>query len=114
MSTSKPRITVTLEPGAHLTLSRMSAATGQSMSQIVAGFVDLALPSLERVVVLMEKAQAAPGEVRKGLAGAIARAEHQLVLGLSEGSEGGSTPVPVTRGSGHPADGLNGGRDGSV
>ena len=84
------------------------------MSQIVAGFVDLALPSLERVVVLLERAQAAPAEVRKGLEGAIARAERQLVLGLSEPSAEGSTPVPVTRGSGHASEGKSGGRDGTV
>jgi hypothetical protein len=142
MSTTKPRITVTLEPHAHEVLSRLSAASGDSMSQIVAGFVDLAVPSLERVVVVLERAKAAPEEVRAGLSAAIERADRQLMptlvnaldqtdLFLSDAvratapvpaapaSQGhpatrrrgvvkGSTPGPVTRGSGRPKAGVRG------
>lgn len=79
MSTTKPRITVMLEPHAHEVLSRLSAASGDSMSKIVAGFVDLAIPSLERVVLVMEQAKAAPEEVRSGLRASIDRAEREFM-----------------------------------
>ena len=82
MSTTKPRITVTLEPHAHEVLARLSAASGDSMSQIVASFVDLAVPSLERVVVVLERAKAAPQEVLAGLSAAFERADRQLMPAL--------------------------------
>ncbi len=138
MPTTKPRITVTLERHAHEVLARLSAASGDSMSEIVAGFVDLAVPSLERVVVILERAKAAPEEVRSGLSAAIDRADRVLMPaiqsaldqadlfisdatlatvrepdaqaappparpapgGAKAGALEGSTPVPVTRGSG--------------
>jgi hypothetical protein len=82
MPTKKPRITITLEPHAHEVLARLSAASGDSMSEIVAGFVDLAIPSLERVVVVLERAKAAPQEVRAGLASALDRADRALMPAL--------------------------------
>lgn len=136
MPTAKPRITLTLEPRTYEVLSRLSAAGGDSMSQLVASLVDLAVPSMERMVVLLERAKAAPAEARAGFAAAVERADRELiplleqVLGqtdlfladLNEAAaaataapsgarraasraaeavpEGGSTPVPVTRGSG--------------
>lgn len=152
MPTSKPRITITLEPHAHEVLSRLSAAGGDSMSAIVSQFVDMALPSLERVVVLLERARAAPQEARAGLAAAVERAERTVMPALlaavdqadlfladvseqaaqtTQGGrasgrpaaavdaprrrpEGGSTPVPVTRGSGTGKTLRKGVRSGSV
>jgi hypothetical protein len=79
MSTTKPRITVTLEPRTYEVISRLSAVGGESMSQIVAQFVDLAVPSLERVVVILERAKSAPEKVRAGLAASIERAEADML-----------------------------------
>jgi hypothetical protein len=79
MSTTKPRITVTLEPRTYEVIARLSAVGGESMSQIVAQFVDLAVPSLERVVVILERAKAAPEKVRAGLAASIERAEADML-----------------------------------
>jgi hypothetical protein len=79
MSTKKPRITITLEPHAHEVLTRLSAVGGDSMSQIVAQFVDLALPSLERLVVVLERARSAAKETHVGLAAALERAERDLM-----------------------------------
>lgn len=96
------------------------------MSQILAGFVELAIPSLERVVVVLERARSAPQEVRAGLAAAFERADMDLIPQLEAMQKQGemfldraasvatevaavgarkprrkrSTPVPVTRGSG--------------
>lgn len=154
MPTAKPRITITLDQHSHEVLSRLSVLSGDSMSQIVTGFVDLAVPSLVRVVAIMERAKAAPEEARAGLAAAIERADRDLIprlveaagqgdmflaqmqadlsapraerrqapargaggLPASGGKRKGSTPVPVTRGSGAPKraqpGGVKGGRRG--
>lgn len=128
MPTSKPRITITLEPAAYETLTRLAAASGDSMSKIVAGYVELAMPALGRLADLLERARSAPDEVRRGLLAAVERAERELMpgamavkeqaeelfQGLAEGIPGGSTPVAVTRGSGHPFADPNGGDDGSL
>lgn len=79
MPTARPRITITLTAHSHEVLARLAAASGDSMSEIVAGFVDLAVPSLERVVVVLERARAAPEEVRVGLRAALDRAERDLI-----------------------------------
>ena len=89
MSTSKPRITVTLEPHAHEVLARLSAAGGESMSALVAQFVTVALPSLERLVVVLERARTAPQEARAGLAAAIERAERKLLPALKDAQDMG-------------------------
>lgn len=141
MATTKPRITVTLEPHAYEVVSRLSKANGESMSAIVTGLVDLAVPSFERVVVVLERAASASDEVKAGMRAALDRADrdvlpHMLAAAgqgdmflaglVAEGeaapaapgtalpsqapaeqpkrgrkvSAEGSTPVPVTRGSG--------------
>jgi hypothetical protein len=87
MPTAKPRITITLEPHAHEVLTRLSGLTGDSMSAIVTQYVDLALPSLERVVVVLERARDAPQEARAGLAAAVERAERQLLPALVAASD---------------------------
>lgn len=82
MSTTKPRITVTLEPHAYEVISRLSAVGGDSMSALVAQFVNVSLPSLERLVVVLERAKAAPEETRLGLVAAVERAERTLLPAL--------------------------------
>ena len=82
MSTTKPRITVTLEPHTYEVLSRLAAVGGESMSSLVAQFVDVSLPSLERLVVVLERAKSAPQEALAGLASAVERAERTLLPAL--------------------------------
>lgn len=79
MATTKPRITITLPPHTHEVLARFASASGNSMSQVVSGFVDLAVPSLERLVVVMERARTAPEEVRAGLIAAFERADRDVM-----------------------------------
>jgi hypothetical protein len=150
MPTTKPRITITLDPRTHEVLSRLSAAGGESMSSLVTQFVEVAVPSMERLVVVLERARTAPQEARAGIAAAVERAERELMPHLiaaagqsdlclgelerslpaadaaaerprrpraavpSEASEGGSTPVPVTRGSGGPRKARKGVHGGTV
>lgn len=52
------------------------------MSSLIAQLVDLAVPSMERLVVVLERARAAPQEARAGLASAIERAERELLPAL--------------------------------
>lgn len=82
MSTTKPRITVTLEPHTYEVLSRLSSVGGESMSGLVAQFVEVSLPSLERLVVVLERAKSAPQETLAGLASAVERAERTLLPAL--------------------------------
>lgn len=129
MSTSKPRITLTLEPHAYEVVRRLSAAGGASMSATITGFLDVALPAMERMVVVMEAAKGMPEKTRAEMRESVDRAEAALLPVLTQVVEQAdmfiaaeallikardgdevrsrsarpkvvSTPVPVTRGSG--------------
>ena len=65
MTTTKPRITITLEEEAYALLQRMSAQRGKSMSAIVTDLLDAAAPSLERAAVLLQQAQLTQEEVER-------------------------------------------------
>lgn len=52
------------------------------MSTLITQLLDVALPSLERVVVVLERAAAAPQEARAGLAAALDRAEREALPAL--------------------------------
>ena len=54
MSTSRPRITITLTERQHEILRSLSKSSGQSMSAYVVEFLELALPTLERMAVTMQ------------------------------------------------------------
>jgi len=65
MSTTKPRITITLDDKMHALLQRMSAQRGKSMSGIVTELLEGATPSLERAAVLLQQAQLTQEEVER-------------------------------------------------
>jgi hypothetical protein len=79
MPTTKPRLTITLEPRTHQVLARLSRAGGDSMSSLITQFVDLAVPSMERLVVILEHAQRAPEEIKDGLRSALGRVEAETI-----------------------------------
>jgi hypothetical protein len=54
MSTSKPRITVTLTERQHAVLRSLSKSSGQSMSALVVEFLDVGMPTLERMAAVMQ------------------------------------------------------------
>jgi hypothetical protein len=54
MSTTKPRITITLTERQHAILRSLSKSSGQSMSAYVVEFLELALPTLERMAATMQ------------------------------------------------------------
>jgi hypothetical protein len=115
MPTKKPRISVTLPDQVYDTVSRLAKLQGQSRSAFVEGLLCSIEESLTRTVALLEAAKAAPASMHSGLRQAALRAELDLIKALDQGSDGlrrmlemarrqglpeGSTPVPVTRGSG--------------
>lgn len=54
MPTIKPRITITLTERQHAVLRSLSKSSGQSMSAYVVEFLELALPTLERMAATMQ------------------------------------------------------------
>lgn len=59
MSTTKPRITITLEPVTALQLRRISELTGNSQSSMVSEVLEQATPVFERLIKVLEAAEAA-------------------------------------------------------
>jgi len=59
MSTTKPRITITLEPVTALQLKRISELTGNSQSSMVSEVLEQAAPVFERLIKILEAAEAA-------------------------------------------------------
>jgi hypothetical protein len=83
MSTTKPRITLTLEPRAYEIVRRLAAANGASMSSTITEFLDVALPPMERLVVVLEQAVAMPEATRQQVRDSIGRAEAKLLPALA-------------------------------
>ena len=79
MATEKPRITITLEPRVYEVVRRLSAASGDSMSRVVTQFLDVAVPPMERMVVVLEQAKAMPKETADAVRASILRAEAKLL-----------------------------------
>lgn len=88
MTTSKPRITVNLEPVTALQLKRISELTGNSQSSMISEVLEQASPVFERLIVVLEAAETAKARVREQsierLSDAQARIEAQLGLVLDD------------------------------
>jgi hypothetical protein len=79
MATTKPRITITLEPHRHELLRRLAEYQGVSMSAIVADLVESVSPVLERVCVAIESARKAQEGVRENLVRVAEESERALM-----------------------------------
>lgn len=114
MPTIKPRVQVTLEPATHAVIERLAVLQGRTRGAVIADLLDSVAPVMGRSVALLEAAAAAPQQVKEGLrsvvqgvhddlvavSGSAARSMDELFEAYGGLSGGGSTPVPVTRGSG--------------
>jgi hypothetical protein len=114
MPTSKPRIAVTLPQETFDVLARLAELQNRSRGSIVADLLVEITPPLSRTVALLEAAFSAPAEVRQGLRSVVEGVHDQFVAAAGDGINqldmlldgfsgphgDGSTPVPVTRGSG--------------
>lgn len=67
MATTKPRITISLNPNVYATLKRMSALGKQPMASIVSELLESVHEPLMRTVAFLEAASEAPKQVRDGL-----------------------------------------------
>jgi hypothetical protein len=141
MSTLKPRITITLQPHAYEVLRRLSSAGGESMSSLVTQFLDVAIPPMERMVVVMEQANSMSSETKEAVRGSLLRAEAKLLPALTAAIDqndlfladvvqalepqpsgalahvrravsGSAPPVPVTRGVGRSERSTKGKKNG--
>jgi hypothetical protein len=87
MTTTNPRVQVTLSPSLDTLVRRLSMHQRTSKSQVLRELLEAAEPALQRAVVLMDAASKATAEVREGLArslnGAQDVAEDQVAVLLS-------------------------------
>ena len=110
MPTSKPRVTVTLDPETYRVLHRWARLQKRSIGKVVSELLDSVIEPLDRAADLMEAAANAPDEVKRGMVEAMVSVEsdvlgaYSVIQGAYDSMESasgkGSTPVPVTRGSG--------------
>lgn len=84
MSTNKPRITLTLEPEVYEVVRRLSAASGDSMSAVIADFLDVAIPQMQRIALVLEHAKAIPSQTKEELRDSLARSEAKLLSAVAE------------------------------
>lgn len=116
MPTTKPRITITLTERQHEVLRSLSASSGQSMSAYVVEFLEMALPTLERMAVAMQAISnskgAQLGQIRDQLdqaqavfepLAALAVAQSDLFWGRIEGAAQTGTPTEPATASGMAA-----------
>lgn len=86
MATKNPRISVMLKPESDAILTRLSAATKQSKSSIIAEFLeDTCMPMFERMVVVLEAAATATDDAKAAARQGFADAEEKLlgVVGMT-------------------------------
>jgi hypothetical protein len=115
MPTIKPRVAVTLEPGTHEVIERLSVLQGRTRGAVIAELLDSVAPVLARTVSLLEAASSASEQVKQGLR-SVAEGIHGDLLKTSGDSlsqldllldqmrktplPAGANPHVVTRGSG--------------
>lgn len=87
MATKNPRLTITLRPELSAHFRRLSELTGQSQSSIIAELLEGSESVLERMVRVLEAAEAAKGAIRGRVARGLDDAQQQLegVLGIACG-----------------------------
>lgn len=79
MPTTKPRITLTIEPALYETITRLAQLQHRPRSAIVGELLAAIHPPLQRTVALLDAASKAPAEVRGGLRHAVEDMERQMV-----------------------------------
>lgn len=79
MATTKPRITVTLEPEHYAVLAEMAAISKSSMSSILAEIAAEAMPVFARVVKLAKEAETAKASIGERVKELATEAELQML-----------------------------------
>ena len=78
MATKNPRLTITLKPELSAHFRRLSDLTGQSQSSIISELLAGSEPVLERMIRVLEAAEAAKGAIRGRVARGLDDAQQQL------------------------------------
>jgi hypothetical protein len=78
MTTKNPRLTITLEPALAAQIKRMSELTGNSQSAIISELLDGSAPVFERVIKVLEAAEAAKGAIKGRLAEDLDKAQVRM------------------------------------
>lgn len=119
MPTIKPRVQVTLEPETHNVIERFARLQNRTRGSVISDLLNEISRPLARTVALLEAAQEAPNEVKKGLRAVVedlhgelmsvsGEANRQYELAMEriaqsdreEASAAAVDPHVVTRGSG--------------
>lgn len=78
MATTKPRITLSLQPRLYEVIRTISGATGQPMSGIISELLETSVPVLERLAATTQRFKAVKDDERATLLAALADAEATL------------------------------------
>ena len=78
MATTKPRITITLTARQHEVLRAISESSGQAMSAMLSEFIDLAMPTFERMAATFQQLKRAQDLERSKVLSALEHAQSAL------------------------------------
>ena len=78
MATTKPRVTVTLDPFSHEVISALAGLQSRSRGAVIAEMMEAVAPALSRTVSLLQAAQEAPAKVKAEFAEAIAEFQREI------------------------------------
>ena len=84
MATIKPRITITVDPRIHETITRLCRLSGQSKSDFIGDLLEMVHQPLMRTVALLEAASESSGQIKDGLRGVVETLERQLLKDAGE------------------------------
>ena len=82
MAGTNPRISVTLKPSLDAAIRRLSEATGQSKSSLVAEILEQAEPVFARMATVIEAAKTATKEAKERMAANLDEAQSKLEVHL--------------------------------
>lgn len=82
MAGTNPRISVTLKPSLDAAIHRLSEATGQSKSSLVAEILEQAEPVFARMATVIEAAKTATKEAKERMAANLDEAQSKLEVHL--------------------------------
>jgi len=114
MATTKPRVSVTLDPEMYAALRELADMNGESMSAVIGGLLEVVAPTVLRVVEAGRQFQALSAEMQDQARSSFARAEQTIAPVVADLTEQAfaalavvpateNDPRPVTRGSRPPS-----------
>lgn len=84
MATTKPRLTITLNPHTHLVVSTLAELQGHSKSKVITDLLDAVVPVLERTARVIQMAQTAQTTVTDDMRKSLEESEQKLSVLLND------------------------------